>query len=165
MPARIPNTPKPKGTPKAKRKRAAKERANGQAITETNPLGAGRTEAGIDLEKADRMLMAGCTGTTIAKTIGIHPDTLYQRIKDVYGVTDFSAYAQQMRAVGDDNLKLAQYTNAMKGNPIMQIWLGKNRLGQADKVESKNEDRVVIDFRRPTPAQEATPPTVADDGG
>lgn len=146
MPARIPSTKKTrKGAKAAKTAVAAPKREP----SPTNPLGAGRHEVVIDLEKVDRMLMAGCTGTSIAKALAVHPDTLYRRIREVYGVADFTAYAQQMRSVGDDNLRLAQYTAAMKGNIVMQIFLGKNRLGQADKVEQKNEETVVIEFGRP----------------
>ena len=35
------------------------------------------------------------------------------------------------------NLLKKQYDVAMSGNVSMLIWLGKNELGQVDKVESK----------------------------
>jgi uncharacterized protein YpmB len=37
-----------------------------------------------------------------------------------------------------------QWQSAMKGNVQMQMWLGKQHLKQADKVETKNDDRVTI---------------------
>lgn len=92
----------------------------------------------IDWEKVDQMLIAGCIGTQIAATLGIHPDTLYTRCEKEKGV-NFSAYYQEKRSVGDGYIHQAQYHKALKEkNTTMLIWLGKQRCGQKDE-EKKTE--------------------------
>ena len=46
------------------------------------------------------------------------------------------------KSEGAVSLKRAQFDTAVAGNTAMLIWLGKNRLGQADKIESKNETEI-----------------------
>ena len=104
----------------------------------------GRNEIIIDWEKVDQFLMAGCTGTEVAAYFGCHPDTLYNKCKEKFQM-GFSQYCQQKRSKGDNLLKNAQYKNALGGNTSMQIWLGKQRLGQK---EPKNEDVNVLDLRQ-----------------
>jgi len=104
---------------------------------------AGRPKAIIDWEKVDKMLQAGCTGTEVAAALGYHPDTLYNACKRVHKM-DFSAYSQAKRAHGDQLLRTAQYSKAMSGDTTMQIWLGKQRLGQSDKKEIKQDIKASI---------------------
>lgn len=98
----------------------------------------GRPKAVIDWDKVGKLLEAGATAVGIASTIGITEDTLYNRCKSDHKL-DFSAFSQQKKAKGDELLRVAQFNTAMKGNVTMQIWLGKQRLGQSDKLESKQE--------------------------
>lgn len=100
---------------------------------------AGRPKARIDWGFVGNMLEADCTATGIAAMIGISVDTLYVRCKTDNKI-DFSAFSQQKRAKGDDLLRAKQFKVAMEGNPTMLIWLGKNRLGQADKTEITGAD-------------------------
>lgn len=95
-----------------------------------------RPEAIIDWKKVDFLLEAGSTGTEVAAHLGIHYNTFYNRVKEKYKC-DFSEYMQEKRAKGDSLLRSAQFKNAMEGNTSMQIWLGKQRLGQR---EPKNEE-------------------------
>jgi len=81
------------------------------------------------------MLRAHCNGTSIAESIGVAPDTLYLRVQQVYGMT-FSAYAQIKKQEGQDALRLKQFQIAMEGDKTMLIWLGKQYLGQTERVES-----------------------------
>lgn len=95
---------------------------------------AGRPKALIDWLTVGKMLEADCTAVGIAEQLGISVDTLYKRCKSDNKV-DFSAFAQQKKAKGDDLLKVKQYSLAMNGNVTMLIWLGKQRLGQSDKQQ------------------------------
>lgn len=104
---------------------------------------AGRPKAIIDWKKVDQMLQAACTGPEIAAALGYHPDTLYNVCKRDHK-TDFSAYSQAKRAHGDLLLKTAQFKKAMDGDNTMQIWLGKQRLGQSDKKEIKQDIKASI---------------------
>lgn len=101
--------------------------------------GPGRPPAEIDWEKVGNLLQAGCTAEGIAAIIGVGVRTLQNRCwqdNKVY----FSAFSQQKRAKGDDMLRAKQFTLAMEGDKTMLVWLGKNRLGQADKHEVTGKD-------------------------
>lgn len=90
----------------------------------------------IDFKLVDELLEAGCDGTQIAAVLGCHKETLYDRVKEVKK-TDFSAYKAQKRSKGDAALLKAQYDSAIIDKDRgMQIWLGKNRLGQTDKTQN-----------------------------
>jgi hypothetical protein len=78
--------------------------------------------------------MAACSGATIAHELGFTADTLYKRCQSEQGV-DFSVFRSRHIMRGDDVLRLKQFQVAQKGDVAMLKWLGKNRLGQRDKVE------------------------------
>ena len=48
---------------------------------------------------------------------------------------NFSDYLPQKALAGKASLRRTQWKTATGGNPTMQIWLGKNMLGQTDKQE------------------------------
>ena len=98
----------------------------------------GRTPAVIDWDTVGKLLEAGCSGESIATQLGIHRTTLYNRCKNDTGLT-FSTFSQQKKMLGDNLLRAKQYQTAMSGNVTMQIWLGKQRLGQTDKMEHQGE--------------------------
>ena len=91
----------------------------------------------IDWKVVDELLACGCHGVEIAATLGIHPETLYNHTIKEKGVTSFSLYSQEKRAIGDKQLKKKQHEVALEGNPTMLIWLGKQRLDQKEKDDSK----------------------------
>jgi DNA-binding CsgD family transcriptional regulator len=97
-----------------------------------------RPKATIDWAKVDRMLEAGCSGLEVAATLGIHPDTLYMACQRDHK-TGFSDYSAIKRASGDRLLKVKQFEVAMTGDKTMLVWLGKQRLGQSEKSEVKND--------------------------
>lgn len=92
-----------------------------------------RPKKKIEWEIVDRMLEAGCNGTEVAASLGIHPDTLYLRCEEENNM-GFSAYLSQKRAVGDRLLKMEQFRLALEGDRTMLVWLGKQRLRQSDKA-------------------------------
>ena len=93
-----------------------------------------RPKADIDWNKVDRLLEAGCPGTEVAATLGIHEDTLY-RACERENKQGFAAYSAIKRASGDRLLRVKQFEVAMAGDKTMLVWLGKQRLGQAEKSE------------------------------
>jgi hypothetical protein len=90
-----------------------------------------RPESVIDWDKVDQMLVDGYNGTEVASTLGIHPETFYDRAVAKHGIA-FSEYKAKKQAVGDGQLRTAQMKKALKGDNTMLIWLGKNRLGQKE---------------------------------
>jgi hypothetical protein len=94
----------------------------------------GRPNLSIDWEEVDRHLEAGCSGAEVASIVGVSPDTLYRRCQTERGA-NFSVILQQKKAKGEAMLKVRQFSEAMKGDRSMLIWLGKQRLGQRDRQE------------------------------
>ena len=100
---------------------------------------AGRKKVVIDWKRVDKSLMSGSNGVQVSAMLGVHPDTLYNKCKEVKKM-DFSAYQQQKRQEGNDVLFGLQYELAKSGDRGMLIWLGKNRLDQSDKKEIKQHN-------------------------
>lgn len=81
------------------------------------------------------MCAAGASGASIAYELGISAQTLYDRVQTDQGV-DFSTFKRSHHDRGDDILRIKQFRVAVEdGNERMLIFLGKNRLGQRDKLE------------------------------
>ncbi len=103
-------------------------------------MSAGRPKANIDWDIVDELLEADCEGTEIAAYIGIHPDTLYLRCQNEKKM-GFSEYLRLKKAKGNSLIKVKQFEMAVKDkDKAMLIWLGKQRLGQKDKVENEVHD-------------------------
>lgn len=96
-------------------------------------MGAKKIE--IDWQRVTRFLQAQCSGVGIAGILGIHENTLYERCKTDQDM-EFMAFSAKKKAEGKELLKFKQFETAMNGNVSMQIWLGKQYLGQRDQVES-----------------------------
>jgi hypothetical protein len=71
-----------------------------------------------------------CTFDEIAAYIGWDPATVYRRMKNPKSA--FAQAYERGRANGRATLRRKQYELALKGNATMQIWLGKQNLGQTD---------------------------------
>ena len=97
---------------------------------------AGRKRFDIDWKKVGQLLEAGCSGAEVAASMGMDRNTLYKAFKRDHKI-DFSAYLQEKRSSGNTILRAAQFKTAIGGNVSMQIWLGKNRLDQTDKNETR----------------------------
>ena len=102
----------------------------------------GRKPIEIDWRKVEQLLEAGCKGTEIAAFLGINIDTLYDRVKQTFNV-DFSVYSLKFKSKGDSLLRAKQFETAMKGDKTMQIWLGKQRLGQKEKTDITTNDKEI----------------------
>jgi len=99
----------------------------------------GRTPVVIDWDTVGKLLEADCKTTDIARQLGISEMTLYRRCKADLNVS-YVTFSQQKKMLGDNLLRAKQYQTAMSGNVTMQIWLGKQRLGQTDKMEHQGKD-------------------------
>ena len=94
----------------------------------------------IDWSLVENLLQADCSGTQIASYMGISNDTLYERTKKEKGM-NFSLYSLKFKQKGDSILKAKQFESAITDKNItMQIWLGKQRLGQREKQEITGKD-------------------------
>lgn len=86
-----------------------------------------------DLVELFDLAAVGMTNQEIANFYDCSLETIQTR-KDVYTIV------QKGRAKFIYSLRKAQLDNVMKGNVVMQIWLGKQHLGQHEPiVETKTE--------------------------
>jgi hypothetical protein len=95
----------------------------------------------VDWEKVISMCAIQCTGEEIAGVLGIDYDTLQRACKRENNML-FADYMAQKRSGGRMSLRRKQYSTAMDGNPTMLVWLGKNWLGQTDKIETFHEHQI-----------------------
>lgn len=94
----------------------------------------GRPEFVVDWGQVDKLLGIQCTQEEIAQVLGCHPETLRNCCQRDHGIL-FRDYSSAKRAVGKASLRHKQWQIAMAGNVRMNIFLGKNYLGQAENVE------------------------------
>ena len=93
----------------------------------------------VDFEVLDELCKLHCTGEECASVLQMDYDTLNAALNREVGV-GFVDYFKIKSAGGKLSLRRAQYKAAKNGNIAMQIWLGKNWLGQSDKVENGSTD-------------------------
>lgn len=93
-----------------------------------------------DLKDLKNLCSLQCTQEEVCTHFdGISTSTLDRKIKEFCGVT-YREFFNQWRHKGTLSLRRAQWVSALqKGNVRMQIHLGKNLLGQRDRVEYVEE--------------------------
>ena len=89
---------------------------------------AGRPKFKIDYEMAEKLAGIMATQEEIATFLGCSVDTLQRDEK-------FCGIYKKGQETGKMSLRRWQFESAKKGNVTMQVWLGKNYLGQRDNVE------------------------------
>ena len=120
-------------------------------MTESNPVGRPRIE--IDYSKLENLCKIQCTKEECAAVLEISEDTLERRLKEE-GYENFAAFFKKHAGQGKSSLRRMQWKSAQNGNVTMQIWLGKNMLGQRDHneieyIERKAEPITIIDDIKP----------------
>jgi len=86
-------------------------------------VGRGEDRRLVDPEMVWIMAELGCPDAEIATYIGVSETTLKY---------NFSGYMAKARTQLKMKLRRAQIQTALKGQPTMLVWLGKNMLGQTD---------------------------------
>lgn len=94
----------------------------------------GRPRADISQNEFEKLCAIQCTADEICDWFGITKKTLEAWCKRTYGGKTFSTVFAQKRSTGKISLRRAQFQLAQK-NASMAIFLGKNYLGQSDKVD------------------------------
>ena len=95
----------------------------------------GRPKVKLDVDLFEECCKIQCTQEEIANLMRVSIDVLAARVEEHYGVTFSDVFAEK-REGGRMSLRRAQYVKAtQKDDTIMQIWLGKNILHQADKQD------------------------------
>ena len=109
----------------------------------------GRPRLEIDWEKLDKMCAIHCTKREIADVLGISEDTIDRRCREEYDCS-FAVYYKKHASQGNMSLRRQQFQTAMKGNPSLLIWLGKQILGQTDQPVDTETDlaKYFVDSRK-----------------
>jgi len=107
---------------------------------EVRKMPAGRPRIEFDKQLFENLCHIQCTEIEIAATMNMSVDTLERRVFEVYE-RNFADVFQEKREGGKSSLRRAQWKKATEGagDTVMQIFLGKNILNQADKQELKVE--------------------------
>lgn len=107
----------------------------------------GRPKIELDWEQFNKLCEIQCTLNEIAGWFNCSEDTIENRVQEEFGCT-FSELRSKRSSKGRIGLRRKQMQTAMSGNVTMQIFLGKQYLGQSDKVESehKGESKLIIDM-------------------
>jgi hypothetical protein len=121
----MPAKPKKKSTPTPK--------------TAKNPRGAGRRPTPIDYNEVYKLAGIQATDEEIAAWIGMTAEGFRKRkLKD----KELQDIMFRGRGKGRASLRRSQWTLAQAGNATMNIWLGKQMLGQRDKQDISQEINV-----------------------
>ena len=109
----------------------------------------GRPRIEIDQSDFEKLCVLQCTKADIANWFECSEDTIEKWCKRTYGET-FTAVFAQKREKGKVSLRRMQWKSAEAGNVTMQIFLGKQYLGQKDQqgieiAQSKEKFAEVLD--------------------
>lgn len=97
----------------------------------------------IDWEQVKKLCQLHCTQEEVAAFVECCLDTLQNRCKDELGIS-FSEFYKEKRLAGKVSLRRSQWALATSGNASMNIWLGKQHLGQKDKIETKTDNSDLV---------------------
>ena len=89
----------------------------------------------IDTKQLQKLASLGCTNKEISEFFGCSADLLEK---------SYSEFLTKGRAEQKIRLRQLQWQSAEKGNVVMQIFLGKNMLGQQDKIEQTELDEPLV---------------------
>jgi len=94
-----------------------------------------RPKKHIDENLVEKLAKVGCSNESIAIQVGCSVDTLTRR---------YAELLQKSREGLKTQLRIWQLEAAKKGNVAMLIWLGKQMLGQTEKIEQTSEVKAEV---------------------
>ena len=106
-----------------------------------------RPKIKVDEKQIETAASIGCTQDEIAVLVGCSVRTIQTR-------TDLHDAYERGMAKMRTSLRRMQWKKACEGNVTMMIWLGKQVLGQKDRVEETLKSEVVEIERLPAKALE-----------
>lgn len=97
----------------------------------------------INMQQFETLCEIQCTKEEICAVLNCCLETLDSWCRSHYDGKTFSEVFKEKRQGGKASLRRTQWKMS-QANPTMAIWLGKQYLGQTDKNENNNMERVVI---------------------
>lgn len=106
----------------------------------------GRPKININKDEFEKLCGIQCTISEIAAWFSCSHDTIERFCKKTYSMT-FECIFEQKRGKGLVSLRRTQFSEALKGNTTLLIWLGKQYLGQSDvsRQDLKLEGKVTLE--------------------
>lgn len=99
----------------------------------------GRPKKNIDKDQFEKLCKLQCTIDEVCGFFEVCPDTLEKWCRRTYGKDmTFSKVFKEKRSGGMISLRKAQFKLAEK-SAAMAIWMGKQYLGQTDKLEMRGD--------------------------
>lgn len=92
------------------------------------------------LETIEKMANIQCTQEEIAEFVGIS-------VRQLKRSDNFRRLYKKGLESGKASLRRMQWKGAQGGNPTLQIWLGKNYLGQSDRLEASGPNKGPITLK------------------
>mgnify|MGYP003114565514 FL=1 len=89
----------------------------------------------IDTDEVFKLASYGCSNVEIADFFGCDESLIRK---------SYSEYIRKGKASGKTRLRQLQWDSAEKGNVAMLIFLGKNILGQQDRLETAELDEPLV---------------------
>lgn len=114
---------------KASRSPLASRKAKPGSVKPARKSSGRRPKVVFDTDDLFKLAQVGCTIEDIAALLKVSKQTLYTHMAEDPKVNDA---VELGRATMRRNVRIAQVRNATGGNATMQIWLGKQILGQRD---------------------------------
>ena len=108
---------------------------------------AGRPFAPIDYGLLSELCGLMCTAEECSAILGISSDTLSRALRRDHGLT-FPEFFRRHSVPALVRLRQAQFETATSGSVPMQIWLGKQWLGQREPDKQIQDDGVTELLRR-----------------
>ena len=105
----------------------------------------GRPRLEFDLRQVEELGRIQSTQAELAAVLGCHVDTVKDRLKND---PEFSTAFEKGVESGRSSLRRLQWKSAVGGNITMQIWLGKQYLGQQDRQMTEVLSRRVEEWRK-----------------
>jgi len=99
----------------------------------------GRPKKEIDFDTLEKLCELHCTRDEICDFLDIDDETLSCRLRE-QGYKNFSTYYEKHLGGGKVSLRRLQWLAAEKGSIPMLIWLGKQILGQSDRLDQNIKD-------------------------
>ena len=98
----------------------------------------GRKKIAISLDTLKALAMVGCTNEEMAAHFGVSLRTIESRRRE----EAIREAIDKGFALGNISLRRKQMSLALKGDRTMLVWLGKQRLGQKDKMATELSGKV-----------------------
>ena len=113
-----------------KRKSKDQPKSKDQSETQKPKRGRGRPRKEINVKLLQGLAKVGCTMPEMAILLEVSEDTLHR---------NFAGIIKRGWKELDSSLRRVQVESALRGNPTMQIWLGKQRLGQRNEPAPESQ--------------------------